>query len=66
VTVPVLALQGENDPYGTQAQVESIVRSTGSRAESLILPDCGHSPHIQQPAATLEAMTRFITGLMAD
>jgi len=61
VTVPVLAIQGENDPYGTQAQVEAIIRNTG--AESLILPDCGHSPHLQQPAATLEAMARFILGL---
>ncbi len=66
VTAPVLAIQGENDPYGTLAQVEAIVRNVGARAESLILPDCGHSPHWQQPAATLEAMTRFIFDLTRD
>ncbi len=60
VTVPVLAIQGENDPYGTLAQVESIVSQVGAKAQSLILPDCGHSPHHQQPGATLAAMAKFI------
>ncbi len=60
ISVPVLAIQGENDPYGTLAQVESIVRNTGTKATPVILQQCGHSPHAQKPAETLEAMAKFI------
>lgn len=63
IKVPMLAIQGENDEYGTSAQVDSIVRQAGSGAEVLMLPDCGHSPHKDQEAAVLKAMTEFISGI---
>lgn len=61
ITVPVLAIQGEDDEYGTKSQVDSIARRTG--AEILMLPACGHSPHRDQPEATLQALRRFIRNL---
>lgn len=61
ITVPVLAIQGEEDEYGTRAQVDSIARRAG--AEVLMLPACGHSPHRDQPDATLNALRRFIREL---
>ena len=60
IRVPTLAIQGEGDEYGTVAQLDAIRRQAGGGAEILLLPDCGHSPHRDQPAATLAAMTRFI------
>jgi pimeloyl-ACP methyl ester carboxylesterase len=60
INVPVLAIQGEDDAYGTRAQVEAIRRQTTSDTDVLMLPDCGHVPHLQQEARTLEAMTQFI------
>jgi pimeloyl-ACP methyl ester carboxylesterase len=63
IQVPMLAIQGENDEYGTSAQVDSIVRQAGSETEVFMLPDCGHSPHKDQEAATLKAMTDFIIDL---
>lgn len=57
ITVPVLVIQGEDDEYGTAAQVDSIVRRAG--AESVMLPGCGHSPQRDQPDATLRAITAF-------
>lgn len=61
ITVPVLAIQGEDDEYGTVAQVESIKERAG--AELLLIPGCGHSPQRDQPAATLKALAGFIHSL---
>jgi pimeloyl-ACP methyl ester carboxylesterase len=60
VTCPVLAIQGEDDEYGTPAQVEAIRRQAKGEVEVLMLADCRHSPHKDQPQATLEAMAGFI------
>jgi pimeloyl-ACP methyl ester carboxylesterase len=59
ITAPVLAIQGEGDEYGTLAQVETIGR-LAPRAEVLVLPDCGHSPHRDQPGRVIEAAGAFI------
>lgn len=63
IRVPFLAIQGEADPYGTPAQVETIVNKAGDKAHSLMLPDCGHAPHRDRPQATFEAMRDFILEL---
>jgi pimeloyl-ACP methyl ester carboxylesterase len=60
IACPVLALQGEDDEYGTTAQVEAIRRQAKGEVEVLMLADCRHSPHKDQPQATLEAMAGFI------
>ncbi|WP_374298788.1 alpha/beta fold hydrolase [Ferrovibrio sp.] len=64
IKVPVLVIQGEDDEYGTAAQVESIARRV-ARAETLMLPACGHSPQRDQPEATLDAIAGFIRKLTA-
>ena len=63
IRVPLLAIQGADDPYGTPAQAESIVSQAGGEAESLILESCGHAPHRERPQTTLEAMKDFIMNL---
>ncbi|MBL8504433.1 MAG: alpha/beta hydrolase [Rhodocyclaceae bacterium] len=60
VSCPVLALQGADDEYGTPAQVEAIRRQAAGEVEVRMLADCRHSPHKDQPQATLEAMAGFI------
>ncbi|KAA3628361.1 MAG: alpha/beta hydrolase [Proteobacteria bacterium] len=60
VKVPILAIQGEDDEYGTLAQLDAIERQVNGPTERLVLPDCGHSPHRDQPEATLEAITGFV------
>ncbi len=57
---PVLVVQGEDDDYGTLAQVEAISTRVRGPAESLVLPRCGHSPHSDHPDEVLEAVTRFL------
>ena len=63
VDAPALVVQGTADPYGTLAQVDAIERSVTSRVERLVLDGCGHAPHIERRAETLEAVTHFVRSL---
>lgn len=61
--IPVLAIQGDADPYGTLAQIAEIEGRIYSPIETLILNGCGHAPHLEKPDATLSAITEFCTRL---
>lgn len=62
ITAPVLALQGEDDPYGTLQQVHDIAPTLGLfRAETL--PRCGHSPHRDHPQRTTDLIAGFLASL---
>ena len=63
IRCPVLAIQGEQDEYGTMAQLDEIARHAGGPCELLKLASCGHTPFRDQPEATLAAVTRFIERL---
>ncbi len=56
---PLLAIQGEDDEYGTMQQVLRI-RDRLPATEVLALPRCGHSPHRDQPQAVADAVSRFM------
>ena len=59
---PILALQGEGDEYATLDQIERIARRA-HRVELLAVPDCGHSPHRDQPLTVIGAISRFVDSL---
>lgn len=61
--IPVLAIQGLQDPYGTLAQIDEIDRRIHAPLETVILDDCRHSPHLDQPNATLAAIQEFVRRL---
>lgn len=63
IRCPLLAIQGEDDQYGTMAQVEAIARQAGGRCELLKLTACGHSPHKDQPDRVLRAIADFVKSL---
>jgi pimeloyl-ACP methyl ester carboxylesterase len=60
ITCPLLAIQGLDDEYGTLRQLAAVESGAGGRVEVVKLGECRHSPHRDQPEATLEAMARFI------
>jgi len=64
-TVPALALQGRADQYGTLAQIDAVVGRSPMPVERVVLEDCRHSPHLDQPEPTLDAVARFVAGLDA-
>jgi len=60
IRCPVLAIQGEDDEYGTMAQLDAIQRQASGPCELLKLAQCGHSPHKDQPDQVLQALANFI------
>ena len=66
IECPVLAIQGENDEYGTMEQVDRIGRAI-PHARLLKLARCGHSAHRDGAEEVLEAIRGFVGGVpMAD
>ncbi len=59
IRCPILAIQGEQDEYGTMDQIERIGRQAEA-VELVKLAHCRHSPHRDQPAAVLAAVRSFM------
>jgi pimeloyl-ACP methyl ester carboxylesterase len=59
IACPVLAIQGDDDEYGTMEQMRRIGAQVGA-VELLELENCGHSPHRDQRDAVLLAIARFV------
>jgi pimeloyl-ACP methyl ester carboxylesterase len=55
----VLAIQGEDDEYGSMEQIERIARAAAD-VELLKLANCGHSPHKDCSGAVLERVSGWI------
>lgn len=62
IQAPVLAIQGQDDPYGSMAQIDEIVRHA-PHTQLLKLTNCGHSPHRDQALAVTQAIQTFLQGL---
>lgn len=60
IRCPLLVVQGDRDPYGTPAQVDAICSGTGGPAGALMVPDCGHSAHLEARATVLPAMAAAV------
>jgi pimeloyl-ACP methyl ester carboxylesterase len=65
VRVPILIVQGADDPYGTTAHVTVAEEAAYCPVEALVLANCRHSPHLDQPAATLAAIAEFVHRVLA-
>ncbi len=63
IRVPVLAIQGRQDQYGTLAQIEALAKGSYAPVDAEILENCKHSPHIEQPERTLEVVSDFLARL---
>lgn len=59
ISAPLLAIQGESDPYGTMAQIDEIARAV-PQTQLLKLPNCGHSPQRDQAEAVMQAIQAFM------
>ena len=65
IRCPVLAILGDGDQYASRAQLDCIAKTAvrAARVELLLLADCGHAPHRDQPAAVLAAVGRLLDRL---
>ena len=61
VRCPVLAMQGDEDEYGTEQQLDDLAAGVAGPCERLLLAGCGHAPHAQKPRDVVNAVTRFLS-----
>jgi pimeloyl-ACP methyl ester carboxylesterase len=61
--VPTLVIQGEDDNYGTLAQVDAISASAPGTVTRCVLAGCGHSPHRDQEQAVIAAVKAWAARL---
>jgi pimeloyl-ACP methyl ester carboxylesterase len=61
VTAPTLLVQGADDPYGTLVQIDRIEARVRGPVTRLVIPG-GHSPHLEQPEAVVDAIAAFVSG----
>jgi pimeloyl-ACP methyl ester carboxylesterase len=62
IRVPVLGIQGEDDEYGTPAQL-AILDAVPAPVERHLLPGCRHDPHSDRPDETLRLIADFLARL---
>ncbi|MAW33254.1 MAG: hypothetical protein CMK56_02460 [Proteobacteria bacterium] len=60
ISTPLLIIQGENDQYGSLSQITAIENTIPFSVEKEIIPNCGHSPHLEYPDQTLEVIKKFL------
>jgi pimeloyl-ACP methyl ester carboxylesterase len=63
IRVPVLAIQGRGDQYGTLAQIEALRSGLYAPFDAEILDGCKHSPHLERAEETLVAVADFLARL---
>jgi pimeloyl-ACP methyl ester carboxylesterase len=66
IRVPVLALQGSDDPYGSDEQLRTLERTARCPVETRLIEGARHSPHLEAPAATLEAIVPFVRSVLME
>ena len=63
IEIPVLAIQGVHDRYGSERQVESICAKSSGPSRSAMIEDCGHSPHQESESEVLDLLQGYIKEL---
>lgn len=57
---PVLAIQGENDEFGSKDQLFGIQQNINASCEIHLIENTGHSPHLESPGHILNLSHDFI------
>ena len=63
IDVPILALQGEDDPYGSDAQIRVLEANVRAPITARLIAGARHSPHLEASDVTVAAITSFIANL---
>ncbi len=64
IRVPVLALQGADDPYGTEEQLRVLERVATCPVETRLVAGARHAPHLEARQATLDAIVPFVRSVL--
>ncbi len=64
--VSTLVVQGEDDPYGSVAQVEAVSRFSAGPVEVLLVPGARHAPHLEAAERVRPAIAGFVARVFPD
>jgi len=64
IRVPMLALQGTEDPYGSDEQLRVLERAARCDVETRLIDGARHSPHLEARQATLDAIVPFVRNVL--
>lgn len=59
ISCPVLAIQGSTDQYGTEKQLDLIKQNVSGKVKTVMLPNCGHHPHLEVSEQVLSEIQQF-------
>ena len=59
IDVPILALQGADDPYGSEEQLRVLQRHARAPVDARMIAGARHAPHLEARDVTLDAIARF-------
>ena len=65
IRVPILALQGQDDPYGSEAQLRVLNHHARVPTRTLLVQGARHSPHLESPVETLSTIAAFVRECLA-
>lgn len=60
IQCPVLVIQGEEDEFGSEEQVDKIVGQVSAKSVKKMIPGAKHSPHKEATEITMREVTEFI------
>ena len=66
IRVPILIVQGEDDQYGTMAQIEAAQRDCYCPVEVSLIPGARHTPQREAAAPTLGTISAFVKHVLRD
>lgn len=63
ISCPLLFVQGENDEFGTAAQMERCVAQSGGFSKACLIPMAGHTAHRDQPETVIREAAAFVKAI---
>ncbi len=66
IRVPILIVQGENDQYGTNRQIEAAQQECYCPVEVALYPGVRHLPHSEVPELLLASVSEFTNRLLRE
>jgi pimeloyl-ACP methyl ester carboxylesterase len=64
IGVPVLALQGSDDPYGTPEQLAVLARTARCPLRTELIAGAQHAPHLEAREATMDLIVPFVRDML--
>lgn len=63
IDIPTLIIQGKQDNYGSLKQVEKITKSISAKNKTVLIDNCGHTPHSEQQETVLNSVKSFVKSI---